>query len=394
MREWLRQLQLAGYNPITAKKLQQKRPILQYKKVIQPIGHDYSQEVYNAMSGCLGCKACATQCPIHVDIPELKAKFLELYHTRYPRAWRDHLVANLENHLPLQARFSSLTNWVMSKKWVQKFFKNTLGLVNLPPLHPDAKKALQKSGATCLNLKNLPKHLPRNAVILLQDPFTTFYDTSIFINTCQFIQSLGFQVFVPPYIPNGKGLHVKGFLQRFKKLVTKNQSYLQKLSNYGVPLLGIDPSVTLTYRNEYQTIAKNTVRVELLQEWLASIVETAKFPKYHSQHVFKLFSHCTEKTALSQTNQLWQKIFSRMGLTLEIVETGCCGMAGTYGHETEHLENSQGIYNLSWATPVEQHDPAKEILLATGFSCRCQVKRFSQTKAYHPLAALCMLNAL
>ncbi|MCP4989502.1 MAG: (Fe-S)-binding protein, partial [Colwellia sp.] len=101
---------------------------------------------------------------------------------------------------------------------------------------------------------------------------------------------------------------------------------------------------------------------------------------------FKLFSHCTEKTALVNSENEWQKIFEHFGLPLEKVSVGCCGMAGTYGHEKNNLDNSKGLFELSWQPKVDKLD--SEQILATGFSCRSQVKRFSDLKARHPVAAI------
>jgi Fe-S oxidoreductase len=101
---------------------------------------------------------------------------------------------------------------------------------------------------------------------------------------------------------------------------------------------------------------------------------------------FSLFGHCTEKTALPQSERQWQQIFEHFGLQLDIVSVGCCGMAGTYGHEASHLEHSRGIYELSWQDPVNKLKP--EQVLATGYSCRSQVKRFERFSPKHPLQVL------
>jgi len=99
-----------------------------------------------------------------------------------------------------------------------------------------------------------------------------------------------------------------------------------------------------------------------------------------------LFSHCTEKTALVNSENEWSDIFNHFGLTLEKVNVGCCGMAGTYGHEKSNLENSKGLFELSWQPKIDEFD--SEQILATGFSCRSQVKRLTELKAKHPVEAL------
>jgi Fe-S oxidoreductase len=101
---------------------------------------------------------------------------------------------------------------------------------------------------------------------------------------------------------------------------------------------------------------------------------------------FKLFAHCTEKTALVNSENDWLTIFNHFGLVLEKVSVGCCGMAGTYGHEKSNRDNSKGLFALSWQAKL--NELSQEQILATGFSCRSQVKRFSEVQARHPVEAL------
>jgi Fe-S oxidoreductase len=112
-------------------------------------------------------------------------------------------------------------------------------------------------------------------------------------------------------------------------------------------------------------------------------------PKAHSETEFALLAHCTEKTALPATEKTWQQIFSKAGITLKSVSTGCCGMAGTYGHEIQNQDNSKALFELSWRKPVEQY--GTDHILVTGFSCRCQVKRLAGGKPKHPLQQLLQL---
>src|SRR5690606_26339406 len=104
-----------------------------------------------------------------------------------------------------------------------------------------------------------------------------------------------------------------------------------------------------------------------------------KFPVYH------LAAHCTERTQVGDSVKVWQQIFSKFGLQLKELKLGCCGMAGTYGHEAEHRELSKGIYQQSWEKKIEKHG---EEVLATGYSCRTQVKRFSEKTLLHPIQIL------
>jgi Fe-S oxidoreductase len=168
-------------------------------------------------------------------------------------------------------------------------------------------------------------------------------------------------------------------------------------------MIGADASLVLCYRDEYAKIlgkARGEFTVHTLTEWLsvlpterisalASIAKnSSKTKNVDGDVTYKLLAHCTEKTALPKTESQWQNLFELLGMRLDIVPVGCCGMAGTYGHEVEQLENSKGIYDLSWSQPVKMAIDNKNEILATGYSCRSQVKRFDNERPRHPIEAI------
>ncbi len=155
-------------------------------------------------------------------------------------------------------------------------------------------------------------------------------------------------------------------------------------------MVGIDPAMTLTYRQEYvKALGGDKVpNVLMLQEWLATRVNTlAPGQLTLKDPGFKLLSHCTEKTNAPGSPKAWQQVFAAFGLELELMATGCCGMSGTYGHETRNVATSKTIYAQSWQPQVEAEENSGK-LLATGYSCRSQVKRYSAQTLLHPLQAL------
>ncbi|MDX1269545.1 MAG: (Fe-S)-binding protein, partial [Oceanisphaera sp.] len=198
---------------------------------------------------------------------------------------------------------------------------------------------------------------------------------------------------VLPFKPNGKPAHVKGFLRRFAAMAADSAQFLNHLARLGMPLVGVDPSLVLCYRDEYTKIlgpARGEFEVLLPQEWLLQQLERlpARAPDGEPWY---LFAHCTEKTALPATHQDWSRIFAHLGARLEPVSVGCCGMAGTYGHEREHAEGSRQLYGMSWAEPMSSLP--RERCMATGFSCRSQVKRIEGQGIKHPVQALLSLLA-
>ena len=194
-----------------------------------------------------------------------------------------------------------------------------------------------------------------------------------------------------PFKPNGKPLHVHGFMKAFEKAAESNGSMLKALDQTGVPLIGIDPSMTLTYRQEYGYVIpdKDLPKVQLIQEWLVS--QTDKMAAFNSNKLpsaeFKLLAHCTEKTSAAPSIRLWQDIYAAMGHKLSIEAVGCCGMSGTYGHETQNADTSREIYSLSWSEVINAPEN-KHKLVATGYSCRSQVKRIDEQSVPHPIQML------
>jgi Fe-S oxidoreductase len=291
--------------------------------------------------------------------------------------------------LPVLASVPRLTNTLMGSAIGRWFTERVIGIADAPLL--DRKPAAQRLAARRIPISTLDqlRRLPREArvVVILQDAFTTFYEPSILEASCLLLRALGFEPHVLPYFENGKALHIKGFLHAFGKVVARNAALLRDVAALGFPLVGVEPAVVLTYRDEYpkELGADAGFHVWVLQEWLAEQSLAAKAASAPSG--FRLLSHCTEQALVTKAPALWAKVFARLGVPLELVKSGCCGMCGVYGHEVAHKRDSLGIFELSWKRKI---DPARdrERLLATGHSCRTQVERALGFVPRHPVQAL------
>jgi FAD/FMN-containing dehydrogenase/Fe-S oxidoreductase len=364
---------------------------------------DFSHEVYDAMAGCLACKSCAGQCPVKVNVPDSRAQFLEVYHGRYLRPLRDYLIGGTEWLMPALSRLAPLYNAALGNRLVDRLLAGPIGLVDSPRLsRVRLKKQLDAWGvaeATPTALGLLSEAQKTRSVVIVQDAFTSHFEANLVLDIVELLARLDIKVFVAPYSPNGKPLHVQGFLGAFERTAAKQAKRLRALAEFDVPLVGIDPAMTLTYRQEYvKALGPDAVpEVLMLQEWLVT-----QSPNLARQLVpagldlagagiddpgYRLLSHCTETTNAPGSPKAWQQVFAAFGLELELVSTGCCGMSGTYGHEARNRETSQTIYAQSWQPKVEDAANAGK-LLATGYSCRSQVKRFSDTALPHPLQGL------
>ena len=389
IREWLRQLARANY-PLDAEDRAVGR-----EPVSNRVESDFSLEVFEAMDGCLSCKACTSTCPIKVDIPDLKAKFLDRFYTRYQRPFRDKLIAFGEraHHRMLPLPF--LYNIAVKTPLFQQVMRDVVGLVDTPLLSsPTYQSRLAQVGVEVLSKIDAAAMRGRDlshVVFILPDAITSFYEAETFVDCALFFKRIGYQPIVAPFIENGKGQHVKGFLPAFRQTASRAVQQLQALPSLGRPLIGIDPAITLTYREEYRAyLTDQSVEVWLPQEWLASELpqRTAPLPQLASDKV-ALLGHCGEKTSIQASGRQWQAVYQAFGIELEIVRAGCCGMAGAFGHETAHYEASKGIYEQSWKPKLTTGDDRP--IVATGASCRSQAQRFEGVDLAHPLQFLSRL---
>ncbi|HHW7508070.1 TPA: D-2-hydroxyglutarate dehydrogenase YdiJ [Mannheimia haemolytica] len=365
--------------------------------------YDFSHEVKAAMDTCLACKACASQCPIKIDVPTFRSQFNELYHSRYLRPLKDYVVSNLEFVAPIMAKKPQFFNFFSTSKLAETAANKTLGMTYLPALSvPNLQQQLVEIGYQGERLESLEQQAASGdfsaknckTLLIVQDPFTSYYDAKVVADFVALIQKLGFKPIVLPFKPSGKAQHVKGFLHKFAKTAKNQADFLNRVAKLGLPMVAVDPALTLLYRDEYKEIlkqARGDFKVLLAHEWLREVIkngelENCKKSANSDRLPWYLFAHCTESTALPSSMKEWQAIFAHFGETLLNENVGCCGMAGTFGHETKHVEMSKAIYQQSWQ--IKLKNKPLERCLATGYSCRSQVKRFEQQAIKHPIQAL------
>lgn len=400
VREWLRLLADRGVDPLNLEReLPEKRASL--RTLIDRTcnswharrgEYDFSHEVKEAMSGCLVCKACSTQCPIKIDVPAFRSRFLQLYYTRYLRPLGDHIVASVESYVPLMAHAPKAFNFFLRQPWLRAMSAKYTGMVDLPLLSsPTLQQQTADRAWTNMTLEQLEgcsAEEKAKIVLVVQDPFTSYYEAKVVVDFFTLVEKLGYMPVLLPFSPNGKAQHIKGFLARFASTAKKTADFLNRVARLGMPMVGVDPALVLCYRDEYQQVLGNErgdFRVQLVQEWLTSVLASRDIKETEGE-TWYLFGHCTEVTALPSTAALWRAIFARFGARLENVSVGCCGMAGTYGHEAKNHSRSLDIYELSWHPAIARLP--RHRCLATGYSCRSQVRRIEGSGVRHPLQAL------
>lgn len=413
IREWLRLLNDTDIDLLDLEQqLLTKRTSFGFKKNPSAKKHqeDFSHQVYQAMASCLACKACDSQCPVKVDVASFRSRFLMLYHSRYQRPYRDHLVAHIERLLPLMAKTPTLINKVLSQPLVQSLCEKSMGYIDAPLLSTPllTERTKQLSPYDYQHLAKLPTKERRRHLLIVQDPFTSFYDAGLIEDFVSLLTHLGITPILLPFKPNGKAQHIKGFLKSFTATATHTAEFLTKVAELGIPMVGVDPAMVLCYRDEYQKIpavaaldfSVLTVNEWFTEHWLPTDAAASHQQKTkgelsdangegESAQSWYLFAHCTEKTKLPNSEKDWQRIFAHFGAALYAVPVGCCGMAGTFGHETDKYALSKRIYEMSWHDPLAKLP--KDRCLITGYSCRTQTKRLESFDFKHPLQGLLSL---
>jgi len=402
MREWLRLLADQGIDPRReAEGLRRVNPVVDFvHRALNSLNPgnrtDFSHEVRAAMDTCLACKACAGQCPVKVSVPAFRSKFLQLYHGRYLRPLKDPLVAAIETTLPWMARVRPIYNLIAGTGVGRRLTRLT-GLTALPVLpRLSLVRQVARLGvriADAASIKALSPAERARSVVFIHDAFTAHFDPEVVLAAIDIARKMRLTPFLAPPHTNGKALHVHGYLEQFAKVAVDTATTLQRLADTGVPLVGIDPSMTLAYRSEYRGVAESQLMATVLlpQEWIAANLEriTRDTPKV-SDKTFRLMPHCTERTNAPASIGQWKAVFKSLGVDLQITDAGCCGMAGTFGHEVRNRALSEQLYAMSWK-PVVDGTGEDAVLMATGYSCRSQAKEIDRRRFTHPLQ---VINAL
>ncbi len=386
IREWLRLTSTNGID-VTGIPKPASRGLSQAKSIVP---NDFNHEIKASMDACLACKACASQCPVKVDVPSFRARFLAWYHQIYRRPLKDYLVRDVESVGKWLSKWPRLSNLVTHNPISRWVTERLIGYVDAPKLSiPNLTTRWQQHSWPQLSVSELGKVAPEaraNMVVVVQDPFTSFYEAELVEAFGLLASKLGFQPVLLEFLGNGKAQHVKGFLHEFVATASTVGKQLAQLQQLDLKMVGLDASTVLCLRDEYQEYMepKQSFNVQLAQEWLLQVLpeRAERVTVSQPQQALQLLMHCTEQTAIPTAAKQWQQVFAYWQLPVSNQATGCCGMAGTYGHEKENLTTSKKLYEMSWQQPVNE---AQVVNLVTGFSCRSQVKRLDNKRALHPL---------
>lgn len=332
-------------------------------------------DVIAVLDSCLGCKACASNCPVQVDIPAMRAAFLADYHSRHARLLADRLVLAAERLSPWVQRAAPL----LAPVWpvLSRVGAALTASVDLPG-------RLARGMPAALHPRDLDRPLPPGTVLLVQDWFTALFDAPAQRDVIAGLAALGYRPRLLAMRPAGKAAHAAGDRAGFRRMAGALADLLQRAAATGAPLVVFEPAFGMMLRQEYHREGIALPPVRMVQEFLADEARSRAFPQARTPGAARLLSHCTEATANPQSPRQWAQVFAAIGLSLETPATGCCGMAGLFGHQKRHQPVSRRLFALSWEPALADGPEA----VATGFSCRCQTARLSDRAPRHPLGLI------
>ncbi|HEX7906012.1 MAG TPA: FAD-linked oxidase C-terminal domain-containing protein [Chitinophagaceae bacterium] len=358
------------------------------------------KEIYEVMDLCLSCKGCKSECPSNVDVAKLKAEFMQHYYDANGVPFRSKLIANFSRSAKLGALAPGLYNFMVTNSGISKMIKKLSGFAvarSMPTMYKMTLKNwyLQNRKSKAKNKKPAPAN---RKVFLFCDEFTNYNDTEIGIKAIQLLEKLGYEVIIPEHIESGRAWLSKGLIRKAKEIVNKNIALLHPVITDKTPLIGIEPSAILTFRDEYIDLADDNQfekakelaeHVFLIDEFIADEIEKGNIHKEqftNEKKVIKLHGHCQQK-ALSSVAPSVKLLSLPENYAVETIPSGCCGMAGSFGYEKEHYDLSMKIGELV-LFPAVRKQTDEVIIAAPGTSCRHQVKDGTGRKAMHPVEVL------
>ena len=372
------------------------------------------KEIYDVMDLCLSCKGCKSECPSNVDVAKLKAEFLQHYYDANGVPFRSKLIANFSRYSSLGAIMPGMYNFMMTNGVISKMIKKFSGFSvkrSMPTMYKTTLKKWNKksreSGVGSRESGNVSQEsgvgsretgTSLKKVYLFCDEFTNYNDTEIGIKAIKLLEKLGYEVIIPGHIESGRAWLSKGLIRKAKEIANKNIALLYPLITADTPLIGIEPSAILTFRDEYIDLADDeqlenaktlAANVFLIDEFIASEIEKGNITKEqftNEKKTIKLHGHCQQK-ALSSVNPTVKLLSLPENYTVETIPSGCCGMAGSFGYEKEHYELSMKIGELV-LFPTIRKQSAEILIAAPGTSCRHQIKDGTGKKALHPVEVL------
>jgi Fe-S oxidoreductase len=355
------------------------------------------EELKAVMDLCISCKGCTSECPSNVDMATMKAEFQHQYYQAHGVPFRAKFFGHIGRMNAVLSHFPFLPNLLTNNPLTGGLLKKIVGVApqrSLPPLHAFTLRAWFKKNRASL----APGTAAKGKVIFFCDEFTNFYDVEIGIKAIRLLSALGYAVEMPQHPQSGRAQLSKGLLPEAQQLAIENVRLFSTIVSEKTPLIGIEPSAILGFRDEYPRLVPKAevatakalaANVLLIDEFLAKEIQQGNItPEQFTQAPQKIWlhGHCHQKALSSVDASAWV-VGLPVNYDVELIPSGCCGMAGSFGYEVEHYEVSMNIGELVLFPAVRKAGEGA-IIAAPGTSCRHQIFDGTGRKALHPVEVL------
>jgi Fe-S oxidoreductase len=342
--------------------------------------HDWrNEEVKDALELCLSCKACKTECPVNVDMATWKSEFLAHYHEGRLHPLRDYAFGFMDKWAHLASAAPTLANLPLQIPGVATVVKRVLGVAQERELPTFARRSF-RSGFSAGTADG-------STVLLWPDTWNNYFQPEALDAAAKVLAAAGNKVEIPKrHLCCGRPLYDFGFLDQAQEYLLHILNEFETQIMAGLPVVMLEPSCASVFRDELtnffpkderaQRLSKQTV---MLSEMLTRSTNGWKPPRLNGRRVI-VQGHCHQKSVLTMKDEA--ALLRATGAAVELLDSGCCGMAGPFGFEAEKFEVSQTLAERVLLPAVRAASP-DDLLVANGFSCREQIKQNSPRRAVH-----------
>ena len=364
-------------------------------------GGDYA-DVKQELDSCLACKGCKSECPSNVDMTRLRAEVLQHYYDEHGTPFRSYMVARMAQVEQLGAMVKPLYNFFASWSLSSAIIKKVISFSaerQIPTLSRYSMRKLVKKEQAQYRIAR-----PKKKVYLFADEFTNLQEAELGFTFAKLLMHLGYKIEIPRHVESGRAAISKGCLKYAKKFAVKNVQLLKDKVSESHPLIGIEPSCILSFRDEYPdlvpaemrqdalSLAKNCLLYDefLMNEIAEGNISAEDFEDAKME--IWLHGHCHQKSlvGVDKTAKALGSLLA--GAKVNVIPSGCCGMAGSFGYEKEHYKTSLAIGEMvlfpAVRKAVAQSSDVPAIVAAPGTSCRQQILDGTGVKAVHPIEIL------
>jgi Fe-S oxidoreductase len=357
-----------------------------------------SERMYEVMDLCIECKACQAECPSSVDMAKIKFEFLSQYYDKHGAPWRSKLFADIARWSRLASGPQApLVNWLMRNglvKWGLEKFMGISRQRQMPEFtsHPFDRWFKKRQPASTVQ--------SGKSVVLFNDTFNTYNYPHVAIAATEVLEAAGFEIILPGHKCCGRPMISKGLVHKARQAARHTVDRLAPFAEQGIPIVGLEPSCLLSMRDEYLYLLPDDPRIKIVaehcytfEEFMAKLADEGQLnleftDEAHlngNRHIL-LHGHCQQKSLVG-TAPSKRTLTLPPGYTVTEVDSGCCGLAGSFGYEAEHYDISMALGERRLFPAVREQDEAV-VIAAAGASCRQQVKHGTGKRVMHPAEIL------